>query len=61
LEAAQCQHPEAGSLQGDIPLASQETGAIDTSKILVLMRLRPLLPQAKEISNEVIPVERFGS
>jgi len=32
-----------------------KTDAIDARKILELMRLRPLLPQAKEILNEVIP------
>ena len=31
-----------------------KTDAIDARKILELMRLRPLLPQAKEILNEVI-------
>jgi len=32
-----------------------KTDAIDARKILELMRLRPLLPQAKDILNEVIP------
>jgi len=32
-----------------------KTDAIDARKILELMCLRPLLPQAKEIMNEVIP------
>jgi len=37
-----------------------KTDAIDASKILELMRLRPLLPQAKEILNEVIPAPRVN-
>lgn len=32
-----------------------KTDAIDARKVLELMRLRPLLPQAKDILNEVIP------
>jgi len=35
--------------------APAKTDAIDARKIVELMRLRPLLPQAKEILNEVIP------
>jgi len=32
-----------------------KTDAIDARKVVELMRLRPLLPQAKDILNEVIP------
>jgi len=37
-----------------------KTDAIDARKILELMRLRPLLPQAKEILNEVIPAPQVN-
>ena len=37
-----------------------KTDAIDAGKILELMRLSPLLPQAKEILNEVIPAPRVN-
>jgi len=37
-----------------------KTDAIDARKILELMRLRPLLPQAKEIMNEVIPAPQVN-
>ncbi len=37
-----------------------KTDAIDARKILELMRLRPLLPQAKDILNEVIPAPQVN-
>jgi len=37
-----------------------KTDAIDARKILELMRLRPLLPQAREILNEVIPAPQVN-
>jgi len=37
-----------------------KTDAIDARKILELMRLRPLLPQAKAILNEVIPAPQVN-
>jgi len=37
-----------------------KTDAIDARKILELMRLSPLLPQAKEIMNEVIPAPQVN-
>ncbi len=37
-----------------------KTDAIDARKILELMRLSPLLPQAKEILNEVIPAPQVN-
>ncbi len=37
-----------------------KSDAIDAGKILELMRLRPLLPRAKEVLNEVIPAPRVN-
>ncbi len=37
-----------------------KTDAIDARKILELMRLRPLLPQAKDILNEVVPASQVN-